>query len=403
MNINIYIKALCFRWQLCYYSIVNKYRAYQIRRKPTISVLFVVSELSMWKTESLYVEMLNSQRFNPILLLIPSIKTPHKINDVIEYANQKGYIYETISKDETIQDRFSPDIIFYQQPYENFIPSKYFYDKNLHSLICHVNYCFRNILNKGAINQYLLNIAWHFYAENDICLLEQSRYMINGGRNQIATGLPFMDDLSKPKSDFKDPWKWKDSRKRIIYAPHHSITDGDNVSWGTILRYGDFILECAKRYTHETVWIFKPHPFLRGKLEKIWGVERTNAYYQSWSSMENSQCEEGEYNAIFKHSDAMIHDCGSFSLEYLYTGNPVMYLYDEDRVQHDVPLSELTKKSLDVHYKSYSEGDIERFITDIIKGNDCLKKQRNDFYQAYLYKSPEHSATKQIMRAILGN
>ena len=35
---------------------------------------------------------------------------------------------------------------------------------------------------------------------------------------------------------------------------------------------------------------------------------------------------DDDYISWFKHSDAMIHDCGSFRCEYLYTSKPACYL-----------------------------------------------------------------------------
>ena len=49
-------------------SIPNKVK--EMRKKPKIKVLFVVSELSIWKTEHLYCEMLKHPRFQPVLGLV---------------------------------------------------------------------------------------------------------------------------------------------------------------------------------------------------------------------------------------------------------------------------------------------------------------------------------------------
>jgi CDP-glycerol glycerophosphotransferase (TagB/SpsB family) len=94
------------------------------------------------------------------------------------------------------------------------------------------------------------------------------------------------------------------------------------------------MIEMAKKYQDSVQFVFKPHPVLRSKLVVLWGEEKTNAYYNTWDSLPNSTIHEDEYIDLFLTSDAMIHDSGSFTVEYLYVNKPVM------RTVSDLPLNE---------------------------------------------------------------
>lgn len=382
------------------YKLSIPLKVYKMRRKKRIDILFVLSEVSMWKTENLYLKMLSHPRLTPQLIAVGDSVKPDAYKEVLAYCREKGYPCNILSGEETIQSKFSPDIIFYQQAYDGYINDRLFYNYNRKSLFCFVNYCFRNTLNEKTVNLYLQNIAWKVFSENAVCTKEVSRLMRNHGCNICSTGLPIMDIYAQAKECFPNRWRQDGlNRKRIIYAPHHSILPEDRLAWGSILEYGDYILELAKNYSKETQWVFKPHPFLKAKLYKIWGIERTEKYYNSWQTLENTQIVDGEYIDIFMHSNAMIHDCGSFMIEYLYTHNPVMYLYSS-RPQKDVDVNKMSLDARNLHYPACSTIDIERFVKNVIDNKDELREQREAYYLKYL--NPQGgSACDNIINEIL--
>lgn len=371
-----------------------------MREKEQIEVLFVIFELASWKTEGLYNAMMVHPRFSPKLLVVPSLENRDAMRDVTDYLVRKGYVFDTIASGERIADRFRPDIIFYQKPYSWCIDKPLFFRKNLGSLFCYMSYCFRNTTKAFNQNSFFHNYAWQVYVENESVQEEMKAIMDNSGRNTIVTGLTIMDDLMKGKACFSDPWKRAGNLKRIIYAPHHTVNN-EQVHRSTFLTYGDFMLRMAEKYKDRVQWAFKPHPLLKPKLDKLWGKEQADAYYEKWRSLENAQFEDGEYLGLFKHSEAMIHDCGSFILEYLYTGKPVMYLSG-----NDAPLEEdsnrQTREALKVHYIGRSLSDIESFINQVVDGEDALADARLAFYTTHLLPPGGHSACENVIRAILG-
>lgn len=406
---NIVVRGLSFlqrklEFYLYRMSIPKKVR--QMRKKPKIKVLFVISEVSIWKTESLYCEMLKHPRFEPLLgVALTTADKPsesiRKFKVLTDYLSYKKYSYvELYGYD--IKREIRPDIIFYQQPYDEFLDTSLSYKNNQESLICNVTYAFHSTGQKwaGAIEHFYY--CWQIYYENSIAMdyYESVTPLITRNKGRF-TGLPFQDILEKGKLDFSNPWKPQEKeKKKIIWAPHHTISTAHNLlEYSTFLEMADIMLEIAEEYKDKIQFAFKPHPFLLKKLYKIWGKERTDVYYHKWSQLENTQLEFGEYYGLFKHSDALIHDCGSFTIEYLYMGNPVMYL--SNGKPHTDTLNDFGKAAYDTHVIGKTKEDIVQFIKDTINGKDILKKEREEFLKKYLTIPNTGNASLNIINSIL--
>lgn len=383
-----------------YQSFILPIKVRKLRKQSVISVLFVLNELGTWKTETLYLKMLDHFRFTPRLILVPSKETPDAIGILKEYLDSKGYKYEEVNVDGSdYKKQFNSDIIFYQKPYDKVMDYKYTYLYHLDKLFCYVLYGFRNRNYPQIRNYRFVKVIWQFYAENEKVIEESIPVFSTKGKNLVYTGLSFMDDLLLDKSFYTNPWKECGNKKKIIYAPHHSIVS-ELYEYSTFLDYCDFMLEMAEKYQDKVQWSFKPHPVLKSKLCELWGEDKTNEYYRRWEEMENTQISSGDYMGLFKYSDAMIHDCGSFRLEYLYTGNPVMYLYKGNPIS-DYMNWESTE-ALYLHYKGYNKEDIEKFILDVVNGIDPYKLKRDYFVEKYLTPPYGKTASENIINAILG-
>lgn len=379
---------------LLYRTIYLPYRAHQIRKKDSIRVAFLVSNIGWWKTELLYVEMLRHNRFTPLLILTHSSGTENfnKLKKHCELNNYK--YYEREDAEGSLWKEYHPDIIFYEQPYR-----AEFVD-NLKSLFCYISYGFNITTEDWGFKTDLIYNAWQVYYENENLCRWYNSHLGKGVHNGHSTGHTAMDELMVPKEKLENTWKnQSDSKKRIIYAPHHSIDPKNWWQSSTFLETGIMMLKIAEQYSNKVQWAFKPHPILRNKLESIWGKEKTDEYYAKWADVEWSQYENGKYINLFKYSDALIHDCASFIEEYFVTGNPVMYLTNKDRT--DSKWNDTVSKAYQLHYKGYSKESIETFIQNVIQGIDSLKEDRATFFNEHLTPPYGNTACQNIINCIL--
>ena len=94
----------------------------------------------------------------------------------------------------------------------------------------------------------------------------------------------------------------------------------------------------------------------------------------------------------------MIHDCHSFTVEYLYVNKPVMFLANYDREGQS---NKVGKKAFDCHYHGLSGENIEAFIREVvIGGKDTKREIRDEFYQSILVPPHGKSVAENIVSEI---
>lgn len=395
-----YNKDFKLKWAA--YHLWLSYRIWRIRKKKKIRFAFLVQELSQWKTESLYKAMLDHPRFAPVLCVSPSLAYPGAEDVLMKYCKEKGYDYFFLDPGKTIAKQIDVDIVVPEKPYPNQMHFLHQVDNNRNIPYVVIPYYLSTIIEEWIVNKRVNLLCWKQFVDNESCRRAWSKIHRLKGKTYLVTGLPVMDELLTPKEDLMDVWPERDGKKRIIYAPHHTVADlhVKGIGYSTFLDYCEFMLEMRDKYRDKVYFVFKPHPSLRNKLYEYWGAEKTEAYYSRWENPGVSHIEEGKYLSLFKHSDAMIHDCGSFTIEYLYTGLPVMYLVrGESHTDNMIPYA---KEAFDLHYKGFTRGNIEQFIKDVIAGKDPRAEERRVFYENNLLPPHGKTACENIINAILG-
>lgn len=405
-------KLLCSCRRVCsqfFYLHTMGYKIRRIRRKENIKVLFAVAESATWKNDSLYRAMLAHPGFTPSILVLPDEQKEEsllkeEVDSCFDFFCKKGYVCSYPYKDGklvSIRKNLQPDIIFYQKPY-TYYPESFLYNKNMTALFCYTNYAFHSLLADWANKNDFFKLVWQNYYENGTAFAELKKKYPEAASNIIVTGLPVTDMFLN--GNHEDRWKMTDRRyKRIIWAPHFSISDGGCLSYSTFLSIAEELLNFIKTTRLPFQMAFKPHPLLKSQLyeHSLWGKEKTDWYYSEWKNLPNTQLETGEYVDLFMTSDAMIHDCGSFTVEYHHTLNPVMYLVNGK--EHTGMMNSFAKEAYDLHYKGTDVQDIRNFIKKIVlEGDDCLLEKRKSFFDSYLVSPNQQSAADNIIHAILG-
>lgn len=398
------IKILPFRYR----RIIKK-----LRYEDKIKVAFFAVHSSVWKYDYLYQLMVENPRFEPVIVVCPVVNfgMENMLNEMDKCHNMfkvKGYnVVRTYDKETDsyldVRKEINPHIIFYTNPYQGLIDDRYYVTQFLDKLTCYVSYNFGNSNNFEMFhNQKLHNLVWRLYAETEEHKLYSQKYAGNKGKNIEVTGYPGIDKFIDRSYQYEDMWKIKDSSvKRIIWAPHHTIKENEVVYYSCFLKYYQFMFDVAEKYKDKIQIAFKPHPLLRVKLNSYWGKEETDKYYEKWDALPNCMFVDSDYVDLFLSSDAMIHDCGSFITEYLYTLSPVMRT-DND-IEPSTEFNDFALECLSLHYHAKSEEEVEQFIINVINGEDKLKKKRMDFYNTKLMPPHKQLASENILENILEN
>jgi len=380
-------------------------RGEALRKKDVIKVLFILTNLPKWKTEPLYLAMREHPRFDPMIgVAMGMVDYPAEVIKKIEileaYLKEKSYPFKEIFAKGDVVNNLHPDIVLYQEAGwgQGGLNSELQFQNLENCAFCYISYAFLTASEKKLFDYPLLNSCWLNCVENEEIKQISAERMTNKGTNLVVTGLPMADILMAPADN--DPWKAQDKpKKRIIWSAHHTIgTDDDVIHYGNFLRIADFMIEIAQATQDQVQWAFEPHPSLKRKLYQIWGEEKTEAYFNRWNAMPNTQLNSGSYIDLFKHSDAIIHDCGSFTIEYLYMHKPCMYVYNGN----DLQMNTFAQKAWDLYYKGYERADIEQFVQNVIAGIDPRRDEREAFFAAHLLPPNGRTATENVIAAILG-
>lgn len=410
------IEFYFYKFKLKQVQVNHKKALEKVRKKEIIKVAFFLIHESVWKYEGVYKLMEQDKRFEPVIIVCPftsyglDTMTSHMNQAYINFVN-KGYrVIKTFDEIDgkwlNVKKKLKPDIIFFTNPWK-LTKEEYYINYYKDTLTCYVPYFFHVTKhlreNYGGLTQ---NLVWKAFYETNIHLNYAKLYSKNKALNVSVTGYPGLDPFWAKKNGLPNPWKIQDKKtKRIIWAPHHTIAGQDaGLKFSNFETYAFKFLKLAKKYNSEIQFAFKPHPLLKPKLYKDskWGVSKTDEYYFSWNNLENGILAEGEYVELFLSSDALIHDSGSFSVEYLATTKPTLYTLNDPSQLNS--LNEFGKKAIEQHYKAFSFDEIEDFITKVVlQNNDPMKKERMNFITDYLIPPNNINASQNILNDILNS
>lgn len=375
-----------------------------------INVVFFALRESVWKYDVLYKLMEEDSRFNPTILVCPVVNYGQEnmlknMDKCYSVFKDRGYnvmrAYNSVTnKYVDVRKEFKPDIIFYSNPYEGLIDDRYYIKQFSDILTAYTPYSIPEDINFISFDSYLVNMLWKNYMGCSKISKKITNYSRNKASNLVNVGFPGTDKFVKDNFNVNDPWKIKDkTTKRIIWAPHHTITDYVPVFYSTFLSYYEFMLDMAVKYKGKIQIAFKPHPLLKNRLNLLWGEEKTNAYYEKWDSLSNGLLNDSAYEDLFNTSDAMIHDCGSFISEYLYTRKPTMFLSNGKDFKDQY--NDFAIECLENYYIGRTKSDIEYFINNLVDGKDPLKEKREKFYTQELLPPNGKLASENIIDDIV--
>lgn len=350
-----------------------------------IRIAFFVTQKQLWCLQSVYDAFLENESFEVVVVVFPNEEdeiNSKKFSMVDNFNFFKSFGlnvicgYDEKTKLHISAKEINADIIFYDQPFPQLSEDLSFERTCFDALVCYVPYGYKvGNAYEGHFNMPLQNSCWKVFAESEWHKKQFIKYGKLKGFNVVTSGYPKLDAYNQLNKSSKNIWKIDDisNTKKIVWAPHWSI--GNDVSSSTFHYYYKEFQKIAQE-NQSISWIFKPHQRLRYYLEETGFMTRDeiNRYYEFWDNLPNTKFyNECDYIDIFKTSDALITDCGSFLAEYLPTQNPILLLVNKNMIGYN----EIGKKLVDSYYKAYNNEDIEKFLQNVVlSGDDVLKGQR---------------------------
>ncbi len=343
------------------------------RAAQKIRVGFYVVYDSAFPAAPVMEEMMKDELFDPFILVIPDMArgeentfTQMKKTYATLSARYKNVYMAYDQASGTFQDFCEKaDMVFFATPYDEMTHELYGINRYSTKGILTLYVSYAPIINHYAIKHIInlpsMNICWRVFADSKENLEEYKKYTAARGKNVVLTGYCKMDALSKVEVR-------KRERKRVIIAPHHTVAM-EGLPLSNFMSYSDLLLRLPKMYP-QLDFLFRPHPFLMMTLRspEIWGKERADAYLAELLSNSNVEHQDGgDYFDAFVNSDALIHDCSSFSYEYLFTSHPCCYILKNEAAIAEL-YNDFGQQCVKQHYYAYNNQDIINFIDNVVLG-----------------------------------
>ncbi len=359
-----------------YVFMLKKIRKCYKKRK--LRVVFLLSNPSKWKVQSLYDLMKQSDFFDPLVVATPmDIECQQPIENqrlamqkVGEFLQGRGIVYDygidmQSGRLKSLR-KFNPDIIWYTQPW-HIDATQAPMTTSAFALSCYTPYF---VQNYGGLDMDCLLLLhrelWRHFTLSERWAGEfMNAQGVARAGSVVGSGHPMLDEFYLRRDEHL-------KSECVIYAPHFSCNIVECFS--TFLKNGREILELAKSHP-EINWVFKPHPTLRFTLENHcgWTKSEIDAYYSEWEKIA-TPCYDGNYVSLFKQSCAMITDCASFLVEYACTGNPIIHLISSNAKYQPHPIA---AKLFGSYYQARNWDEFTNHFEEVVlKKNDYKKDER---------------------------
>lgn len=196
----------------------------------------------------------------------------------------------------------------------------------------------------------------------------------------MVTGHPKMDSISTQEGAHAPIIG--NGRRVILWCPHFSIEAG---GWSTFEVLSQPILAYFEAEPEGLSLLIRPHPLFFGRMQEITGVgDQTGETFRrrveraAYIELDESE----QYVAAFDRSAALMADAGSFLLEYLPTGKPILYLEN--------PAGPGLNESADFVQSYYQASDFEgvkRFLDMVRREADPRREERLARVDALLHRT----------------
>lgn len=405
---------------LILFQALNKIKEIELKRRVAagkkVRVAFLLDSIVSFPAINVYKEMLNETIFEPFIIFSTIIEPKGDKKIFENYISELKTLWEcenfTVipAYDKNMNfnpfEKFKIDIIFasnyYIENQSRFISSTYL---NCNYLVCMINYGF-NVANNYEYhyNNRNINTAWKYFVESYVEYEELKRYSMHFGLNAVLTGSPRLDDFHKPLKNDCLPKKIDNQRPIVIYAPHWSINNPiRHLAWATFDIYHEYFFKLMEN-NPDINFVFKPHPslFLRLSELNLMTHEQFSNFCEKWNSMPNGLYFSDEnFIDLFRRSDLLITDSGSFIFYWLPTKKPCMYLVNPQIGKENFLMgyTTLARRILEAYYHCYDLEDIEKDFEKFREGKLTIDKKLYDSLLKNLFPF-RGSASKRIVHYI---
>lgn len=358
-----------------------------------IRVAFLVQMPEIWdKQLPIFEAMLNDDRFDPFLVVLPSFDLVTKKFD--DYGEELKYFKDLYSLDNIIVAyekeqwvdlkplKFS--YVFYPRCWENYIPNCYKARKVIKfSKTCYIPYCFHGLnVNKEYYSTSFFKFLYLFFCCSDEQFKE---YPKRKYQKSVFLGFPSIEKIH---------CETQTCNNNILWTPRW--TDDDEYGGSTFFQYMNSIPQIKETFPQVNL-ILRPHPLTFQNAIRLGKL--TEAEIETYQSKLASLGICFDRNKLiedsFSETDILITDFSSVLMPYFLTGKPIIYCAKIDHVE----FTDSFRKIIECSYIARSWQDVMRIVSALLNGDDPLKKKRIETVRTMSENNKE--STQRILRYLI--
>lgn len=371
------------------------------RKGKRIKVVFICQMPQLWnKLEGVYQAMCNDPHFECTLLTVPDESIAKENQEAsLQFFEQLGgntIRAKTGPKSWVSLEEMRPDYVFYQRPYDHYLPECY-QSKTVapYTRICYVPYAYAWAvpIEASCYQHDFFENLYLFFAEDDYArklVYQREEAMYRAGRKKaLFLGYPALDKILGAREKQCVYWKEDEDRSdrvlKLLWCARW--TTDKHLGRSHFFEYKDLMPQFVRdsgRYS----MVFRPHPMMFDNFIKTGEMTRQEAeeylsQYQGQASLYYDK--QADYYATLWKSDVLVSDLSTVIIEYLVTRKPIIYFAT------DIEYNDFMKEVLSGCYCANTWEEFKQTIAMLYEGDDPLKEKRNAAADR-LIKGKEHAA-----------
>jgi len=283
-----------------------------------------------------------------------------------------------IAWDQINLERVRIDAVIYTSPYDDTRPAEYRFDA-VRPLVRAISYVPYGIEIGGGSFDFELQYGQPVAKSSDIVFARSKRlkdmygrHCPNGDQHVIVAGYPRFDELAHLEDFPVDPQLLAQigGRFPILWNTHFSF---DQDQWSTFDILGGDIISLFANNPHFAL-LFRPHPLLWTRMKTVLGLSESDVHSlkEELAGLGIIVDERADHRHVFASSKALISDVGSFLMDYLLTGKPVLYLNNPQ----GMGLNEEGEELVSLFPKAESIDEVQAFLHALERGEDAGRDDR---------------------------
>lgn len=381
---------------------IDDYTQYLNMTEPRCKVVILIQEKSIWPSmESVYTAMASDERFEVKLVYVPFFHVNKTEGNGIQLYLEDNL--PVVPHTECDLSRENPDVVIFAKPYNSIPPQ--FYIREVEKIVertvyipygMEINY---DLIYYGFQN-YLHYRVWRHVGYGPLVKKVGAQYGFRNGENIAVWGHPKADQHG-PDRTYSIPEEWQKKirgRRVLLWCPHHTIVPGPECV-STWLDFSGTVFAQAEKHK-DIVLLWRPHPMLLGALVNNHHLtqEEMEQFLAEKTAIDNVILDRSEdYRVAFAASDGMISDGTTFSIEYLYTGKPLMLTTKKLGSFYN---GEALKKGL---YIGRDKADIASFMDNFAAGRDPKRQVRQELRRELFFQPQGKSVGQNIADHIIAD